>query len=243
MERKVLSDEIGYLRKASQLLLLPTSTWATGTVLFHRYCNAQTDVQLKQGGDKLDPHIAMMLCLYLATKITEEPRKQRDIINIGHRLANQTAAPYAVLQVNSPLFNSLRYTMTQGELILMRVLGFNVNVELPHAWIATIIYGMAWWPSNGDPPDDTEAVDVRLKRITRIAWRLANDVVVAGLVDRFPARSIAAVCIVAALDAAGETLPAKGLDEWADMWAKSTGSRITRIRDTIERTITFPAAA
>ncbi|KAJ2548774.1 hypothetical protein EV175_004698 [Coemansia sp. RSA 1933] len=227
MESNISPDEIKYLREASQLLLLPTSTWATGTVLFHRYRKTQSK--------QLDPQIAMMVCMYLATKITEEPRKQRDIVNVGCLLANPTTAKSRVLQINSPTFNSLRYTITQSELFIMRALGFDVNVELPHSWIVTILHGMAWWPSNGDPPEDTEAVDVRLKRIARVAWHLTNDAVVAGLVDQFSARSIAAACIVSALDATGETLPAKSLDAWANMWAKTTGSRVTNIRQVVEQ--------
>ncbi|KAJ2663048.1 hypothetical protein IWW48_001567 [Coemansia sp. RSA 1200] len=179
----------------------------------------------------------MMLCLYLATKVTEEPRKQRDIINVGYSLENLATSFACFLQVNSPLFNSLRYTMTQGELILMRVLGFNVNVELPHTWIATILYGMAWWQNNGHPPDDTEAVDTRVKQIASTSWRLANEIVVAGIVDRFPARSIGAACIVAALRVHKEPLPAKTLNEWAKLWAKTSGSQLTLIQQAIEQNV------
>ncbi|KAJ2507896.1 RNA polymerase II subunit A C-terminal domain phosphatase [Coemansia sp. RSA 1939] len=165
--------------------------------------------------------------LELARLITESKDLERDMDGIIEDVQNRMP--------HNPLFNSLRYTMTQGELILMRVLGFNVNVELPHTWIAEILYGMAWWRDNGHPPDDTEAVDTRVKQIASTAWRLANEVVVAGLVDRFPARSIGAACIVTALRAHKEPLPVKTLDEWAKLWAKTSGSQLALIQQAIEQ--------
>ncbi|KAI8322806.1 hypothetical protein GQ54DRAFT_303821 [Martensiomyces pterosporus] len=152
MRRKASAEELKYLNAASQMLELPTSTWATGVVLFHRYCSFVDRSALER--DPLDPHICMMLCLYLATKVTEEPRKQRDVINVGYKLAHPESE---FLPVGDTL-SALRDTMTRGELVLMRTLGFNVNVELPHKWIAYILNGAAWWENNGIPPDDTAPV-------------------------------------------------------------------------------------
>ncbi|ORX74898.1 hypothetical protein DL89DRAFT_264679 [Linderina pennispora] len=92
-----------------------------------------------------------MVCIYLATKITEEPRKQRDIINVGYKIANPSQAFLAV----GDTLNALRETMDKAELVVLRVLGFNVDVDLPHRWIVQIVYGMAWWADKGIPPDDT----------------------------------------------------------------------------------------
>ncbi|KAJ2056258.1 hypothetical protein GGI17_006286, partial [Coemansia sp. S146] len=88
---------------------------------------------------------------------TEEPRKQRDMINVGYKLDNPDSE---FLPVDERM-DALRNTMTQAELVLIRVLGFNVNVELPHSWIASILYGMVWWEQKGVPPDDTELVDAQ----------------------------------------------------------------------------------
>ncbi|KAJ1881799.1 hypothetical protein LPJ66_011261 [Kickxella alabastrina] len=236
MWREASANEISYLRKASTMLHLSTSAWATGTVLFHRYC-AFVNTNKDPHSDLLPTHISIMLCLYLATKVTEEPRKQRDIINVGYKLAHPDST---FLPISSSTLSALRVTLTQGELILMRALGFNVTVDLPHAWIASTLYGMMWWERNGQPPDDTEMVDVRAKRVAGTAWVVANAVVERGLVDREPARLIAAACIYIAMDNHGEKLPAKSLDEWADIWAKSTGRRIEAVRALIEQSIDVP---
>ncbi|KAJ1815527.1 hypothetical protein LPJ60_005682 [Coemansia sp. RSA 2675] len=130
--------------------------------------------------------------------------------------------------------DALRNTMTQAELVLVRILGFNVNVELPHSWIASILYGMAWWEQKGVPPDDTELVDVQIKNVARLSWLIANDMVIAGLVDREPVQAMAAACILIALRESGVPLPAKNLAEWADVWARSSASRVGRVQQLIE---------
>ncbi|KAJ2584430.1 hypothetical protein GGH95_000385, partial [Coemansia sp. RSA 1836] len=163
-------------------------------------------------------------------KTTEEPRKQRDIINVGYKLAHPSSD---FLPVDEQM-DALRNTMTQAELVLIRILGFNFNVELPHSWIASILYGMAWWEKRGIPPDDTELVDAQVKNVARLAWLIANNVVIAGLVDREPVQAMAAACILIALRADSVPLPAKALSEWADVWARSSQSRVERVQRLIE---------
>ncbi|KAJ2744252.1 hypothetical protein GGI20_003114 [Coemansia sp. BCRC 34301] len=130
--------------------------------------------------------------------------------------------------------DALRNTMTQAELVLVRILGFNVSVELPHSWIASILYGMAWWEKRGIPPDDTEMVDTQVKAVARLAWLIANGVVTAGLVDQEPVQAAAAACILIAMQADGVPLPAKDLNEWADVWARSSASRVERAQRLIK---------
>ncbi|KAJ2904747.1 hypothetical protein GGI21_004252 [Coemansia aciculifera] len=130
--------------------------------------------------------------------------------------------------------DALRNTMTQAELVLVRILGFDVNVELPHNWIASILYGMAWWETKGVPPSDTELVDTRVKDVARLAWLVANNAVSAGLADRESARVMAAACILISLRADSLPLPASDLSEWADVWARSSASRVERVQRLIE---------
>ncbi|KAJ2306876.1 hypothetical protein IWW54_004595 [Coemansia sp. RSA 2705] len=229
--RSASSDELAHLRRASLILDLPTSTWATGAVFFHRYC---AFVSQSNSSEPLDTHVCLILCLYLATKVTEEPRNQRDMINVNFKLTHPDNDDEPLAEA---ALDRLRQTMTKGELILMRTLAFDFTVELPHPWIAHILYGMAWWKDKGRPPADPSLIDERIKRVAAFAWAVANQVVEAGLVDREPARIIAAACIVVALEAHDEPLPARDLDQWADVWARTTKTRITDTRRLIEHHI------
>ncbi|KAJ2858515.1 hypothetical protein J3B02_000105 [Coemansia erecta] len=232
MARIPTISELGYLRRASTMLELPTATWATGTVLFHRYCAHLSANKCKT--DPLPSQISMMLCLYLATKVTEEPRKQRDIINVGFKIAHPEST---FLPVSSTTLAALRTTLSQGELVMMRILGFEFNVELPHAWIASILYGMAWWERNGEPPEDTELVDSRIKNIARYTWIVANCCVESGLVDQAPARILGAACIFISMQFCKEELPARDFEEWADIWAKTSGKKLRAVQELVESSI------
>ncbi|KAJ2002207.1 hypothetical protein GGI04_003439 [Coemansia thaxteri] len=127
--------------------------------------------------------------------------------------------------------------MIQGELTLVRILGFNVDVELPHVWIASILYGMAWWEQGGVPAKDTELVDDQIKYVARLAWKIANRVVSAGLVDREPVQALAATCVLLSLEADGVPLPAKNLSEWTSAWARSPLSQVERTRRLVEERV------
>ncbi|KAJ1955390.1 Cyclin- protein fam58a [Linderina pennispora] len=175
-----------------------------------------------------------MVCIYLATKITEEPRKQRDIINVGYKIANPSQAFLAV----GDTLNALRETMDKAELVVLRVLGFNVDVDLPHRWIVQIVYGMAWWADKGIPPDDTERIGVQVKNVARTAWRMASDAVRAGLLDDSgSSRRLGAACVVLAMEINGVPLPARDLSEWADMWAKTSSRRLSETCGVLEQKI------
>ncbi|KAJ2801582.1 hypothetical protein H4R20_003611 [Coemansia guatemalensis] len=225
--RHATEKEIAYLREASSMLRLPTSTWATGVVLFHRYC----EFTYQQNTiEPLNTHICLILCLYLATKVTEEPRKQQDMINVGYKLAHPTIETHPV----GDHLEALRNTMTKSELVLMRILGFDMYVELPHVWISYIFHGMGWCKNSGIPSNNTEDLDPHVKRIADTAYTTANKVVEAALVDYTSARVIAAACIVIAMDIHRERLPARNLDEWAYVWAKASGSYVKDIRRLIE---------
>ena len=77
-----------------------------------------------------------LACLSLATKSTEAPRRTRQLLLPAHRLLHQGSAESEVrqtiqtLQVPSTAYDVLRATLVQAELMLLRVLGFELRVSL-----------------------------------------------------------------------------------------------------------------
>ena len=75
--------------------------------------------------------------LSLASKSTECPRRMREIIFPAHGLLRQSQGALAStsmnlpLQVPSALYDTLRQTLVQAELILLRILGFELRLPLP----------------------------------------------------------------------------------------------------------------
>lgn len=78
-----------------------------------------------------------LACLSVGSKSTEAPRRIREILFPAHCLLRQheaavTANPMTQpLMVPSETYDILRATLVQAELILLRVLGFELRIPLP----------------------------------------------------------------------------------------------------------------
>lgn len=66
--------------------------------------------------------------LYLSGKMKDDQLKIRDVINVAHSTLNRNSAP---LELGDQYW-SMRDGIVQAELLIMRVLKFEVNVEHPH---------------------------------------------------------------------------------------------------------------
>ncbi|KAJ1673550.1 hypothetical protein EV182_005014, partial [Spiromyces aspiralis] len=116
----------------------PVDTWCTALILFHKY---QQFLAVQDNGappaPTLDPKVAVLTCINLACKATEEFRKLRDFINIGHKYT----------------YFGIQRSLVLSESIVLRSLGYNINVLTPHKHALYIIEHMAWWKFDGMPPD------------------------------------------------------------------------------------------
>lgn len=67
-------------------------------------------------------------CLYLSSKIKDDSIKIRDIINVAHNTLNRGAPPLEL----SDEYWMMRDTIVQAELLITRVLKFDLNTVHPH---------------------------------------------------------------------------------------------------------------
>lgn len=67
-------------------------------------------------------------CLYLAGKIKDEQIKVRDIINVSRNTLHRNTLPLDLKEE----YWSMRDAIVQGELLVMRMLKFEVTITHPH---------------------------------------------------------------------------------------------------------------
>ncbi|KAJ1979253.1 hypothetical protein H4R34_002898 [Dimargaris verticillata] len=79
----------------------------------------------------LDEHMLALACILLATKSANENRSVQDIVSTGHSVYFPHD-PY--LQPGKPLAE-LKNALYALELLLLRLLGFNLTVEAPFAYV------------------------------------------------------------------------------------------------------------
>ncbi len=67
-------------------------------------------------------------CIYLASKIEEDQLKLRDILNVCYKTVHSNLEP---LQLDEKYW-ALRTSVIQTELLIVRVLSFELDFEHPH---------------------------------------------------------------------------------------------------------------
>ncbi|KAM0796120.1 hypothetical protein BDR22DRAFT_893462 [Usnea florida] len=131
-------DRTSFTDTMADILRLPDETLAMSYVYFNRYERFQ---KTSSSADPLDPYTRLLqtlslACLSLASKATESPRRMREILFPAHRLlhdhnrssSNPISRP---LVVPSTVYDTLRATLVQAELMLLRILGFELRIPLP----------------------------------------------------------------------------------------------------------------
>jgi cyclin T len=92
-EIEIRFDFAYFIQQCGQLLQLPNGTICTAVVFFQRF---YTIGSLKQ----FEPTLCAQACLFLASKVEENSRRVRDIINVAYRVQHPNQPPLQVSQVN-----------------------------------------------------------------------------------------------------------------------------------------------
>nr|XP_025131816.1 cyclin-Q isoform X9 [Bubalus bubalis]XP_025131818.1 cyclin-Q isoform X9 [Bubalus bubalis] len=94
---------------------------ATACTIYHKFfCEINLDAY--------DPYLVAMSSLYLAGKVEEQHLRTRDIINVSNRYFHPGSDP---LELDSR-FWEIRDSIVQCELLVLRVLRFQVSFQHPH---------------------------------------------------------------------------------------------------------------
>lgn len=110
-----------FLVECSVKLAMKPLTAATAAILFHRFFR-----QVAAG--EYDEFLIASSSLYLAGKLKDDPVKIRDVINVAHSTLNRGASP---LELGEEYW-AMRDGITQAELLITRMLKFNLDVVHSH---------------------------------------------------------------------------------------------------------------
>ncbi|XP_050718515.1 cyclin-Q-like [Eriocheir sinensis] len=172
--------ECGIKLKASVL------TIATAATYYHKFYNVATL-------EEYEPYLIGSTCIYLASKVEDDDIKIRDIINVGISCVRRGEPPLSL----DPYF-SMRDSLIQAELLLMRVLGFKMKVDLPHKYMLHYLLSLKEWlgvDSFNDLP------------LVHFSWTVLQDIYHSPIVLSYSPQLIAATVIHLALQVYGMTVP------------------------------------
>ncbi|XP_054574218.1 cyclin-Q isoform X4 [Eptesicus fuscus] len=110
-----------FIMEAGVKLGMQSIPIATACTIYHKFfCEINVDAY--------DPYLVAMSSLYLAGKVEEQPLRTRDIINVSNRYFHPGSEP---LELDSR-FWVIRDSIVQCELLVLRVLRFQVSFQHPH---------------------------------------------------------------------------------------------------------------
>jgi hypothetical protein len=117
-----------------------------------------------------------------------------------------------------------------AELILLRVLRFDIRLPLPYDFLPRLLEKMLMLDGTGhidflsdDERDEIAVVDVKDTRLGSAVWLLVGEAVRSyRLVNFFPARTVAAACMFVVLEEAGLRIAIEH-QQWV---RKLTGDRV-----------------
>ena len=206
---KEMEKEVRYLgceliQSGAILLKLNQTAAATGQILFQRFYYQKSFVRYHF------EHM-VMACLLLASKIEEEPRKPRDVLNAYHRLKQlhqhqrrqqNTIGPpqlrpkkFDYLELGGRQYVHMKNMVIKAERRLLNTLGFVVHVHHPHKLIYIYLHILGLLKKEGDLISASQE-DIRLSRqLLQRAWSYMNDGLRTDMFLRYKPETIACACI------------------------------------------------
>lgn len=123
-----------YIFECGMKLQAQPLTLATATILMHRFFKEVDPLNY-------DCFLIAASTLYLAGNVKDDPLKIRDIINVCHNTLHRTNGP---LEIGDEYWN-MRDAIVQAELLIMRVLKFEVSIIHPHKYMLHYLKSMEGW--------------------------------------------------------------------------------------------------
>ncbi|GAA5806144.1 hypothetical protein HPULCUR_011674 [Helicostylum pulchrum] len=253
---------IQFLRQTSSMLDLPIRTTATAIVYFHRFnafISSREKVVNMDGSinaeDALynNEELLTTTCLQLACKATEVPRKVRDLVNVGYRYYHPNGT---TLDVDESYFR-MRASLVTSELLLVRALGFDLEVELPFAYCLNVLRGLGsiryfitddtkkqskrhHFPAQKEIWKRMEQdMDPEMSTIARLAWMYVWDILCSpkiALAHSIP--GIGLGCLYLALRTSGVEM-SMSMSEYVDLWGASENISVQAVRNVITDLLEF----
>ncbi|XP_062039336.1 cyclin-Q isoform X1 [Lepus europaeus] len=162
---------------------------ATACTIYHKFFG-----EIDLGA--YDPYLVAMTSIYLAGKVEEQHLRTRDIINVSNRYFNPSSEP---LELDSR-FWELRDSIVQCELLMLRILRFQVSFQHPHKYLLHYLVSLKNWLNR---------YSWQRTPVSVTAWALLRDSYHGGLCLRFPAQHLAVAVLYLALHIYGVEVPAE----------------------------------
>ncbi|XP_030633411.1 cyclin-L2-like [Chanos chanos] len=204
------------IQAAGILLRLPQVAMATGQILFQRFFYCKSFVR----------HCAesvAMACVHLASKIEEEPRRVRDVLNVFHYLKHSEGDRKPGPMPLDASYINLKSQVIKAERRVLKELGFCVHVKHPHKIIVMYLQVLECEKNT---------------KLVQMSWNYMNDSLRTDVFLRYKAETVACACIY--LSARSLQIPLPDQPPWFLLFG-ATEEELRDISGRILRLYTLPS--
>lgn len=188
-ERSLRIRHAAFIQEASKWLELPSPVMCTAVHYFHRFYS-------KCSFTRHSPVLTARTCLFLATKVEENARRIRDILNVTYRLQNPDKDPLKV----SEQYWKLKESVVLAEQLLLRVLGFNLTSRHPHHYVLHFLKELG-----------------ASEELAVLSWSILNDSYRTTVCLQFKPESIACAAVYLAAEMMTYQISREG-EWWVSRW-------------------------
>jgi len=126
------------INQAGIMLQLTQMAIATAQSFYHRFFRGLR--RKRRSYKQYPPFLVAMTCVYLSSKVEEEKRRHRDVLNVFDRLQKKNAKkPLNVLDPYGRRYSKWKLFMMKLELIILCDLGYQLKLQSPHKFILNYI--------------------------------------------------------------------------------------------------------
>nr|XP_033776956.1 cyclin-Q isoform X1 [Geotrypetes seraphini] len=197
-----------FIMEAGVKLGMQSVPIATACMVYHRFFR-ETSLEA------YDPYLVAMSAIYLAGKVEEQHLRTRDIINVSHRYLHPGSE---TLELDSH-FWELRDSIVQCELLMLRLLNFQVSFQHPHKYLLHYLLSMKHW-MNRHSWERTP--------VAAAAWALLRDSYHGTLCLQHKVQHVAIAVLYLALQCYGVEVPAQAAGErpWWQVFSEDLTEQI-----------------
>ncbi|KAG5520128.1 hypothetical protein PMAC_001204 [Pneumocystis sp. 'macacae'] len=179
MKRKSFSEEVSkvensrisqhsFLILLSSILRLPEETTTLASIYYHKYHRWLEKISQDEPLYLIDDYTLAIASLSLASKTTEQFRRMREFLVPAYSIINPSKPR---LTFPSEFYDSLRDSVVNAELILLRVLKFDIKIMLPFSYLTKALHLTltVWHSETTDPAlqKETYLVNTAIGRYAR----------------------------------------------------------------------------
>ena len=149
----------------------------------------------------------------MASKVEEEHVKLRDIVNVCYRTLHPKEPPLEICDK----YWQLRNSITQCELLLVRVLEFKLNFDHPHKYLLNYLESLHHWLP----------LDLRLRLpVPETCWHVLRDALHSNILIKYRSQEIAIAIIYLVFICYGVKVPYNDIAQKS--WWKVFDEKMTR---------------